>query len=157
MNISEHVIEAKLKNGSYGCITGNADFYHFLGKRLYISFDRLITDASLTTLEKMVAGRFYERPFILEIYSESGETSVMVCFIAEPKDPGCTLIHRKICSFTEYWTASCLPCFDRECQLICHILPHTQNAPRHYPCPSGKRDLTAPPQRHAPSAPSPSP
>lgn len=95
MNISERVIEAKFKNGSYDCITGNANFYHFLGKRLYTSFDCLLTAASLATLEKVIAERFYERPFVLEIYHGDGQTCVMVCLISEPKEADCTLIRMK--------------------------------------------------------------
>lgn len=95
MSTPEHVIEAKFKNGSYDYITGNADFYHFLGKRLYTTFDCLITDASLATLEKVVAGRFYERPFVLEVCNKDDTTSVMVCRIIEPKEPDCTLIRMK--------------------------------------------------------------
>lgn len=108
MNISEHVIEAKFKNGSYDCITGNADFYHFLGKkRLYTSFDGLITDTSLAVLEKVVAKRFYQKPFILEVCNEDGTTGVMVCRISEPKEPGCTLIRMKELDeiFEDYLTA----------------------------------------------------
>ena len=93
MNTSGHVIEAKFKNESYDFITGNADFYHFLGKRLYTTFDCLITSTSLTTLEKAVAERSYGSPFVLEAYTEDGQTCVMVCHIAKPEEPGCSVIH----------------------------------------------------------------
>lgn len=87
-----NVIEFKFKNKDYNYITGNSEFYNFLGDRLYSTFDILLTEGSVKTLEKAVAERSYGKPFILEVFADDGQVRTMVCRIMKQDDPECTLL-----------------------------------------------------------------
>ena len=94
MNNSVHVVEmeVKFKNKNYDYIIGNSNFYNFLGKRLYTTFDSIISSDSLGVLEKAVTDHLYDKPFVLRIRAEEGQMCEMICRIAEQDDPDCTLI-----------------------------------------------------------------
>lgn len=84
-------MDAKFKTDGYDYITGNSDFYKFLGERLYTTFDSLIADG-ISALERAVAERSYGKPFTLDVYTSSGQTQTMVCRLIEQEDPDCVLI-----------------------------------------------------------------
>lgn len=91
MNNPGYIIDAKIKADSYDYITGNSDFYKFLGERLYTTFDSLVADG-LPALEKAVAARSYGKPFTLDVYTSDGQTRTMVCRLIEQDEPDCVLI-----------------------------------------------------------------
>lgn len=91
MNNPGYIIEAKFKTDSYDYITGNSDFYKFLGERLYTTFDSLVADG-LPALERAIAERSYGKPFILDVYMSDGQTRTMVCRLMEQDDPDCVFI-----------------------------------------------------------------
>lgn len=94
MNNSERVVEmeAKFKNKNYDYITGNSDFYSFLGERLYTAFDSIVTGGTLGALEKAVAEQAYGKPFVLKLIAEDGRICETICRIEEQDVPDCTLI-----------------------------------------------------------------
>ena len=94
MNNSEHVVEMELKfkNKNYDYITGNSDFYNFLGERHYTTFDSIISSDSLGALEKAIAERLYGKPFVLKLCAVDGRICEAICRIAEQDVPDCTLI-----------------------------------------------------------------
>lgn len=96
MNNPGCVFEAKFKSGSYDYISGNSDFYKFLGERLYTTFDSLITDGTLPALEKAVAERAYGKSFVLNLCDKDGQTHTMVCRISAQKDSDCVLIRMRV-------------------------------------------------------------
>ena len=94
MNNSEHIVEmeVKFKNKNYDYITGNSDFYNFLGERHYTTFDSIISSDSLEALKKAIAEHLYGKPFVLKLCAVDGRICEVICRIAEQDVPDCTLI-----------------------------------------------------------------
>lgn len=90
---SESIYEIIIKNSNCDYVTANAEFYAFLGNRLYSTFDAILSESSVKTLENAIAKRSYEKPFVMDILDDKNLPRTMVCVLVKPENPNNSEIH----------------------------------------------------------------
>ncbi len=96
MNNPEDVFEmvVKIKISDYDLVIGNANFYNFLGDRLYTTFNTIVASGCVETFVKAVSERSYDSPFVLSLKTEDEKsTRDVICRLAKDADPERLNIH----------------------------------------------------------------
>lgn len=96
MNNPEDVFEmvVKIKISDYDLVIGNANFYNFLGDRLYTTFNTIVASGYVETFVKAVSERSYGNPFVLSLKTEDEKsTRDVICRLAKDADPDRLNIH----------------------------------------------------------------
>lgn len=96
MNNPEDVFEmvVKIKTSDYDLVIGNANFYSFLGDRLYSTFNSIIASGYVETFVKAISERSYGNPFVLSLKTEDEKsTRSVICRLAKDADPNRLNIH----------------------------------------------------------------
>lgn len=96
MNNPEEILEmvAKIKTDNYDLVIGNANFYSFLGDRLYTTFNTIVVSSYIETFLKAVSERSYGNPFVLSLKTEDEKSTCdVICRLAKDADPDRLNIH----------------------------------------------------------------
>lgn len=96
MNNPEDVFEmvVKIRTSDYDIVIGNANFYNFLGDRLYTTFNTIIAKSYVETFTKAVSERSYGIPFVLSLKTEDEKsTRNVICRLAKDADPERMNVH----------------------------------------------------------------
>ena len=96
MNNPEDVFEmvVKIRISDYDLVIGNANFYNFLGDRLYTTFNTIIAKGYVETFTKAVSERSYGNPFVLSLKTEDEKsTRSVICRLAKDADPERMNVH----------------------------------------------------------------
>lgn len=81
---SEKIFEFSYKIPEYDFVSANAALYAFLGPRLYITADRLLTGNSIKILDKAYADKAYGQTFIVTIGNTDGTDTTMAAQLIRP-------------------------------------------------------------------------
>lgn len=88
-NSTERIYELSYTTPEYDVVSANAAFYAFLGPRLYIPADRLLTGGSIKTLDKAYAGKEYGKTFVVSVKNTDGkDVSMAAQLVRQESDSG---------------------------------------------------------------------
>ena len=76
-NSAERVFEFSYKKPEYDFVSANAALYAFLGPRLYITADRLLTGNSIKILDKAYEDKEYGKTFVVTVGNTDGSDMTM--------------------------------------------------------------------------------
>lgn len=75
--------EVRFNTSDYSYVTGNAAFYDFRGGLQYTNFNSLFANNSLEVIEQKLRSGYFDKPFILDIYSRENIPCPMVCVMED--------------------------------------------------------------------------
>lgn len=92
-NQYEYSYEVRFNTHTYEYVTGNAAFYDFRGEKLYTTFDTLLAGNSLEILNEKIRLGYYDKTFVLDVFTQENIPCTMVCILKEIKVPDQALLH----------------------------------------------------------------
>ncbi|MCH5204524.1 MAG: GGDEF domain-containing protein [Oscillospiraceae bacterium] len=84
-NSTERIYEFSYKIPGYDFVSANAALYSFLGPRLYITADRLLTGGSVDILDKAYEDKAYGQTFIVTVGNTDGSDITMAAQLIRPE------------------------------------------------------------------------
>ncbi len=85
--------EIRFNTSDYSYVTGNAAFYDFRGGVQYTNFNSLFAKNSLEIFEQKLKSKFFDKPFILDIFTRENIPCPMVCVLEDIHIPEQVMLH----------------------------------------------------------------
>lgn len=84
-NLSDQILEFTYKVPGYDFISANAALYSFLGPRIYITADRLLTGGSIEIVDKAHQDKAYGKTFIVTVGNTAGNDIAVAAQLVRPE------------------------------------------------------------------------
>ncbi len=105
-NSAERVFEFSYKKPEYDFVSANAALYAFLGPRLYITADRLLTGNSIKILDKAYEDKEYGKTFVVTVGNTDGSDMTMAAQLIRT-DTDTPLIKVRMIELNELFNGYC--------------------------------------------------
>lgn len=105
-NSAEKVFEFSYKKPEYDFVSANAALYAFLGPRLYITADRLLTGNSIQILDKAYENKEYGKTFVVTVGNTDGSDMTMAAQLIRT-DTDTPLIKVRMIELNELFNGYC--------------------------------------------------